>query len=123
MAARASLANGRSLTEPAHTGRPLLIAAGVQARRWNASPITGLPQYLAATLERNPPVPQPASRMGRSSLSIADRCAATSRFACIAANHHIRSSIRSSLSYSEGFTIDLFYVGGGRFNGVDPTSD
>ena len=34
----------------------------------------------------------------------------------MAANHHIRSSTRSSLSYSEGFMRDLFYGDGEKFN-------
>ena len=34
----------------------------------------------------------------------------------MAANHHIRSSTLSNLSYSEGFTRDLFYGDGGKFN-------
>ena len=65
IAARTPSANGRSLTDPAQTGRALFNAARVLAWRSKSNPTRALSRYLPASRARNPPVPHPASRIGR----------------------------------------------------------
>src|SRR2546430_10812351 len=101
IAENAASIKGSVLTEPRHTGRALLARARAQALSSASRPITMLAPP-AVSFASSPPVPQPASWIRRGAAEVPNRCASILKLAWVAANHHIRSSSRSSLSYSAG---------------------